>query len=217
MKQSHFTLIAVLLMAVAFITVALLNNSGEQQQSQVERMPDINETLIKAHSVRAGNPAAKVTIVEFMDPACGTCARFHPFVKRLMKQNTGKINLVVRYLPFHKGSDQMVAILEAARKQDKFWEVLELMFATQKQWTVNHVAQPEVFWGFIDEVEVDKARIEQDMKDPTIAKIIQQDLADGRQLGADKTPTFFVNGKPLPSFGFEQLQTLVESEVRANY
>jgi protein-disulfide isomerase len=55
------------------------------------------------------------------------------------------------------------------------------------------------------------------MDGPAIMKIIQQDLGDARLLGADKTPTFFVNGKPLPSFGFEQLQTLVDSEVNANY
>ena len=55
------------------------------------------------------------------------------------------------------------------------------------------------------------------MSDPAIMNIIQQDLADGKLLGADKTPSFFVNGKPLPSFGFKQLQTLVDTEVSANY
>ncbi len=216
MKQSHFTLIALLLMLAAFSTVALFYNA-EQEQVQTERTSTNSEALIKDYSVKAGNPAAKVTIVEFMDPACGTCAQFHPFVKQLMQQYSGKINLVVRYLPFHQGSDKMVGMLEAARNQDKFWEVLELMFATQSQWTINHVAQPEIFLGFIEQSGVDVARIKQEMNDPAAIKIMQQDLADGQLLGADKTPSFFVNGKPLPSFGFKQLQTLVDAEVSANY
>lgn len=216
MKQIHFTLIALLLLVVAFVILALFYNSG-QEQALSQRAVDNSAALIKDYSVKAGNPAAKVTLVEFMDPACGTCAQFHPFVKQLLQQYSGKIRLVVRYLPFHQGSDQMVAILEAARKQDKFWEVLELMFATQSQWTVNHVAQPEVFLGFIERAGVDVIGIRQAMNDPTTIRIIQQDLADGELLGADKTPSFFVNGKPLPSFGYQQLQSLVDAEVSANY
>jgi len=216
MKQSHFTLIAVLLMVVAFVAATMFHNSGEEKEMNA-RATNNSAALIKDYSVKAGNPDAKVTLVEFMDPACGTCAKFHPFVKQLMQQQAGKMNLVIRYLPFHQGSDRMVAMLEAARKQDKFWEVLELMFATQAQWTINHVAQPDVFMGFIDRAGVDVARIKQDMNDPEIMKIIQQDMADGKLLGADKTPSFFVNGKPLPSFGYQQLQTLIESEVSANY
>lgn len=216
MKQSHFTLIALLLMVIAFVAAALFHNAGEGQM-QNERASNHNAALIKDHSVKVGNPAAKVTIVEFMDPACETCAQFHPFVKQLMQHYSGKINLVIRYLPFHQGSDQMVAMLEAARKQDKFWEVLELMFATQSQWVLNHKAQPARFLNIIAQSGVDVARIKQEMNDRTIQKIIQQDLADGRLLGADKTPSFFVNGKPLPSFGFKQLQTLVDTEVSINY
>ncbi len=179
MKQSHFTLIAILLMVVAFIAAAMFHNSGEEKAIN-ERVSNNSAALIKDYSVKAGNPDAKVTLVEFLDPACGTCAQFHPLVKQLMQQHEGKMNLVIRYLPFHQGSDTMVAMLEAARQQDKFWEVLELMFATQPQWTINHVAQPDVFMGLIDRAGVDVARIKQDMKNPDIAKIIQQDMADGQ-------------------------------------
>jgi protein-disulfide isomerase len=55
------------------------------------------------------------------------------------------------------------------------------------------------------------------MNDPEIVKLIQQDLADAKTLNVRKTPGFFVNGKPLPSFGYKQLQKLVESEIKKNY
>jgi len=216
MKQSHFTIIALLLMAVAF-TAATFFYNAEQSQMQNERTQQHSEALIRDHSVKAGNPAAKVTIVEFMDPACETCAQFHPFVKQLMNNHSGKINLVIRYAPFHQGSDKMVAILEAARKQDKFWQVLELMFNSQAQWASHHKPQPDLFWNVLERSGFDVARLRQDITNPAIMKVIEQDLADGRLLGADKTPTFFVNGKPLPSFGAEQLRTLVNAEVSANY
>jgi protein-disulfide isomerase len=55
------------------------------------------------------------------------------------------------------------------------------------------------------------------MNDPEIARIIEQDLADAKTLNVQKTPGFFANGKPLQEFGYQQLQQLVESEIRANY
>jgi len=210
MKQSHFTIAALVLLIGAFIVAAIFHNA--QQGTQDE------ELLIRSHSVTAGNADAKVTLVEFFDPACGTCRQFHPFVKKLMQENPGKIKLVLRYAPFHKNSDQMVAILEAAQQQNRFWETLEVMFNTQDEWTVNHEAKPERFWNYLATTNlVDMDRLSKDIKSPAIQQVIQQDLADGRKVGADKTPTFFVNGKPLPSFGYEQLQTLVEAEVAANY
>lgn len=216
MKQSHITLVALAIMVAAFTIAALFHNSG-QEKSQLDRVAKNSAILVRDYSIIAGNPAAKVTLVEFMDPACGTCAQFFPFVEKMMQENSGKLKLVVRYLPFHQGSDRMVAILEAARKQDKFWEVLELMFATQSQWTLNHVAQPDVFMGLIEKTGINMFRLRHDMDDPAIQQIIEQELADGQQLGADKTPSFFVNGRPLPSFGYRQLQTLVDEEIQANY
>jgi len=216
MKQNHYVIIAVLLMALAFLMAGYLYNS-QQVKTQAQLVNENREALIKPHSPRTGHPDAKVTIVEFMDPACETCRQFHPFVKELMKTHSGKVNLVIRYAPFHPGSDYMVKILEAAKKQGKFWNVLDLMFETQADWASHHTPKPDVFWGYMKGYGFDVAKLKKEMDNPAIEKNIMQDLADGQLLGANKTPTFFVNGKPLPSFGYEQLKTLVENEVAENY
>lgn len=216
MKQNHFTLIALGLMGLAFVLAALFYNT-EKSQVINERAAKHSDALIKPYSPSTGNPEAKVTIVEFMDPACGTCRDFHPFVKELLDTYEGKVNLVIRYSPFHQGSDEMVAILEASRKQNKFGEILDLMFETQSQWTENHQAKPVIFWGILGNSGFDIKRLREDMNDPNILRVIQQDLNDGKLVGATKTPTFFVNGKPLASFGYDQLRNLVKSEVAAQY
>jgi protein-disulfide isomerase len=174
-------------------------------------------TFVREHSQTLGSDDAKVYLVEFSDPACETCSKFHPFVKKLMKDNPDKIKLVVRYAPFHDGSDYMVKILEAARKQGKYWETLEVMFKTQLYWASHHNPQPQLIWKYLQRAGLDLEKIRSDMNDPQIAKIIQQDLADAKTLNVKKTPGFFVNGKPLPSFGYKQLQELVESEINKYY
>ncbi len=216
MKKNYIVIIAIAVMGLVFALAAYLYNA-QQVENKNQLAQQYADALIPAHAIKKGDPNAKVTIVEFLDPACHTCKQFHPIIKDLMKKYPNKINFVVRYAPLHPGSDQMVAILEAARKQGQFWNVLELMFESQQYWTVNHVAKPELFWGFLKGYGFNVDRISQDMRDPAIAKIIQQDLADGQRLGATKTPTFFVNGKPLPSFGYQQFMDLVQSELAANY
>lgn len=218
MKQSHYTIIALVLIAVAFALVAFFYKSQQGEQAS-QKLSQHREALVRQHSMQAGSAEARVTLVEFFDPACGTCAQFHPLVKELMAQHDGKLKLVVRYAPLHPGSDRMVALLEAARLQGQFWEMLEFMYVTQTMWTVNHVADADRFLEILATANapLDLARLRSDMDSPEIAQMIRQDVSDGQQLGATKTPTFFVNGKPLPSFGYEQLTALVAAEIAASY
>ena len=216
MKKNHLVIATVVVMSLLFVLAAYFYNSQKMETSTRLATQHAN-ALVPFHAIQKGNPKAKVTIVEFLDPACGTCKQFHPVIKDLLKQHPDKLKVVVRYAPLHHGSDQMIAILEAARNQKQFWNVLDLMFESQEYWAVNHQAKPELFLPFLEGYGFDVARIKQDMQNPKITTIIEQDLADGKLLGATKTPTFFVNGKPLSSFGYEQLMTLVQSELAANY
>lgn len=169
--------------------------------------------LVRAHSPVFGNANAPVHIVEFLDPACGTCRDFYPFVKELMAAHPGQIKVSVRYAPFHRGSDQVVKVLEAARKQGQFNQALEALFATQSVWVQNHVAQVDLVWGPLGNLGLDMARLRTDMNLPEVAQVVQQDLADANTLGVAMTPEFFVNGKPLPKFGFDDLKKLVEDAL----
>lgn len=119
----------------------------------------------------------------------------------------------LRYAPFHPGVDQVIALVEAARRQGRFWPALEALLATQDRWTPNHRPDVEQARRVLAGIGFDMARLAADAADPAIAALIAQDAADARKLGVDKTPEFFVNGRPLPSFGLKQLETLVGAEL----
>jgi len=160
---------------------------------------------------------AKVTIVEFLDPACGTCRDFYPLVKQFIDQYPGKVRVMVRYAPLHNGSDQVVKMLEAAHRQDKFWQALELLFSTQDRWVSNHQSQPMRARGVLNNLDVDQDRLNIDMGSSGVLQVIQQDIQDGQTLGIRATPEFFVNGRPMPSFGYKQLSQLVSEAVAEAY
>jgi protein-disulfide isomerase len=131
----------------------------------------------------------------------------------MMAANPDRIRLVLRYAPFHHGSDEVVAVLEAARKQGKFWPVLEALLAAQADWAPHHTAQMALVWKHLEGLGLNLGQMRVDMVAPEIARVIALDLDDARVLNVSKTPEFFVNGKPLPTFGYEPLKALVDEAL----
>jgi len=216
MKKQVIVLISLVCLILLFVLGVNLYKS--QRAKKYEFMAQENaSTFVRDYSQTLGSDDAKVYLVKFSDPACETCSAFHPFVKKLMAANQGKIKLVIRYAPFHDGADYFVKILEAAKRQGKYWETFDIMYKTQRYWASHHNPQPQRIWQFLPSAGLNLDKIKNDMNDPEITKIIQQDLADAKALNVRKTPGFFVNGKSLPSFGYKQLQDLVESEIKEMY
>jgi len=214
-RRGLFIAVAVAMVAV-FVAATLVYRSGKEQSAQQVAATHAAE-LASAHSPSFGLADAKVHIVEFLDPACETCAVFYPEVKKLMAQNPGRIRLSLRHVPFHQGSEHVVRILEAARGQQKYPQALEAAFAAQDRWTVNHVVYPERLWPALEGTGLDLDRIRAEMNSPEIAARMERDMADARALNVTKTPEYFVNGRPLPRFGLVELQLLVRDELQRAY
>ena len=216
MKKNMIIVATAILFIVIFIVAAAIYNNQKDKELSSASLEKI-EHMQRDYSPIMGPLDAKVTIVEFFDPACGTCSAFYPFVKKLMKDNPGKVNLVLRYLPLHQNSDVIVKIFEAARLQNRFWETLERAYQTRDAWIEHHVSRPDKFWVQLGGLGLDMEKLNEDAQSAEIARRVNQDMLDAKQLKVSKTPGFFVNGKPLVHFGYQQLQQLVESEIAANY
>ncbi len=216
MKKQHIAIVGGSGLVLLFLFAGFLYKT--QRADEIAAMAKNNAPpLVRGYSQSMGPVDAKVVVVEFFDPGCETCRVLAPHVKGLLASHAGKVRLVLRYAPFHQGADTMVKILEAARRQDKYWETLQVMFDAQPHWASHHHPQPDKIWRFLPSAGLNIEAIRNEMEDPEILEIIRQDIADAEALGVRKTPEFFVNGKPLPSFGFPQLKALVEAEIAANY
>lgn len=214
MKQKTIFLAAIVLFAALFAAAVQMYRSQQAQQA-AQRAAQNMQLLARSHAPSLGPVGARVHIVEFLDPACETCAAFYPLVKKMMAANPADIRLTVRYAPFHQGSDQVVMALEASRRQGKYWQALEALLGFQGAWVQNHRARPDLIWPPLARAGLDVERLKADMQAPEIARVVAQDLADAKALNVTKTPEYFVNGRPLPSFGFEQLRDLVQEQLFA--
>jgi protein-disulfide isomerase len=200
---------------IGIIFIAAVGVYKSQQPSTIasDKLP----ALERIDAPSKGGKQAKVTIVEFFDPACGTCSQFYPLINNLVKKYQGKVNVVMRYAPLHKGSDDVVKMLEAAHLQGQFWPALELLFANQQRWVEHHVSNPSSALAGIKTLNVDQEQLDKDWQSSKIEKIVAQDILDGQTLKVRATPQFFVNGKPLVVFGYEELVNLVEEAVAQAY
>jgi len=206
--------VVVLLLALVAATVLYKNEDTQSSQSQDAAR---RAALASDHSPALGDPGARVHIVEFLDPACGTCAVFFPMVKQWMAQEPDKIRLSIRHVAFHSGSDYAVRLLEASRKQDKYWQTLEALLASQHRWVTNHVVQPDRVVPAVAGVGLNMDQLMADMTAAEVTQRIEQDSRDAVVLKVSATPEYFVNGRPLPSFGQQQLLSLVREELQKVY
>lgn len=169
--------------------------------------------LVRPHSPVIGPADAPVTIVEFFDPSCEACRAFYPIVKQILAAHPQDVRLVLRYTPFHQGSEEAVRILETARMQGVFESVLEAVLASQPEW--HDDPQIQAAWAAAEAAGLDVEKAREAMLAPEITAILNQDVADVEAAGVTGTPTFFVNGNRLQTLGAQQLNELVRSEVDA--
>ncbi|MCP4047005.1 MAG: thioredoxin domain-containing protein, partial [Gammaproteobacteria bacterium] len=206
-KTIFIAVAGILVLAFLMATMIYRNYQATVQDGATSQ----NQAIVERQGAATKGPAdAKVTVVEFLDPACGTCRDFLPYVKQLISQYPGQVRVMVRYAPLHPGSDQVVKMLEAAHQQGKFWQALEILFNNQDRWVINHNSQPMRALNILNSLDIDQEKLAADMNRPEIAQTVEQDVQDGQTLNVRATPEFFVNGRPLPSFGIAQLNQLVK-------
>lgn len=205
--------IAVSGLAVAGFALAAAVYERPKSQTAPNVVAQESNTLVRPYSPVIGRVDAPVTIVEFFDPACEACRAFYPIVKRIIAQAPNDVRLVLRYAAFHKGSDEVVKMLEAARVQGVFLPVLDAVIAAQPDWADHGRPQISKAWAAAAYAGLNVEAAQKAILTPEMSVALNQDSVDVRSVGVRQTPTFFVNGKPLLVFGAQQLQDLVRSEI----
>ncbi|TXH58111.1 MAG: disulfide bond formation protein DsbA [Burkholderiaceae bacterium] len=213
MNQRKLAVLGILATLVVVFVAGLFAYQQHRRQATDEGAAAAGDRLVRMHSSVLGPQNAPVTIVEFFDPACETCRAIYPFIKEIMARHPQDVRLVIRYAPFHPGSDQVVKLLEAAKRQGRYLLVLEAVLQAQPLWADHASPRVDLAYQAAERAGLDMARARQDIDDPAMAALLRQDVEDLKALQVRATPTFFVNGRSLSSFGPDPLAQLVAEEV----
>jgi protein-disulfide isomerase len=135
-------------------------------------------------------------------------------VKQILFVHPDDVRVVVRYAAFHQGSDEAIRVLEAARKQGKFDEVLTALFDRQEEWAAHGAPKPDMAWQIARDSGLDLSRARSVARAASTDALLSQEAEDIVALKVERTPTFFVNGRPLTQFGPQPLFDAVAAEIQ---
>lgn len=182
-KRAIIIVLAIIVAVVGFLLLTDPKDGGAGTPSE--------------HKTGAGTTG--VTLVEYGDFQCPACGQFFPIVQQVKAHYGDQITFQFRNFPLesiHKNARAAARAAEAASKQNKFWEMHDMLYETQTQWqdTSNPVS---LFEGFAEKLGLDKSKFSEDYKSSEVSGTISADLQAGKNLGVSSTPTFFLNGQKL--------------------
>lgn len=208
MKKNIIFLVAVIAV-VAGIFAFMRSQYREQKQDVVNTQA--SEHLLRDNHPSIGDPAAKVTLIEFLDPECEACAAVDPTIKGLVKEFDGQVYYVVRYMPLHKNSMLAAAALEETRVSGKYFQALSTLFYAQPQWASHHDPKPELIAVILKKLDIDIMDIKPSDLIEKHRAHIERDQADGKALGVMGTPTLFINGQIVDDMSYQGLKARIQS------
>jgi protein-disulfide isomerase len=148
-----------------------------------------------------GKADAKVTLVEYGDLQCPSCALYHPMVSELLEGSPDLVKLEFHHFPLvqiHKNAFPAALAAEAAAEQGRFWEMVDLLFGAQKEWSNKPTPQAEEdFLVMAQKLGLDSNRFMQSMRAPETRDRVMADVNRGLAAQVQGTPSFFVNGRPI--------------------
>jgi protein-disulfide isomerase len=192
-KYRPFLIIA-LVLAIAIIGAMLLIRSSWKQS--LDGPIPTPQSVSKTQAIPA---QVVVTLEEFGDYQCPPCGELHPILKQLKQESGPNLNFVFRNLPLttiHKNSLVAAQAAEAARMQNRFWEMHDLLYENQELWG-DDVNPRTIFLKWAADLGLDTARFVEDLEGKQVKLRIAADEASAAELGINGTPTVLINGRQL--------------------
>lgn len=146
-----------------------------------------------------GSPTATVTVEEFADYQCPTCAVQHPKMREITGLYGNRIKYIFRSFPLtqiHKNAYEAAVAAEAAGLQGKFWAMQDQLFNNQQTWANSSEAR-KIFEEYAQKIGLDSGRFQSDVAGLPAKTRVNKDLerAAGAKVGG--TPTIYINGNKL--------------------
>ena len=202
-RQRLWLLVGVVVAAAVVVGALALASGGDDGPqglgggSSLQGQAEVNRLFagMPQQGIVVGDPAAPVTLVEFVDLQCPFCAQFArselpQLVRRYVRP--GKAKLELRVLTF-LGEDSLRAgqVAAAAAEQDLGWQFADLFFANQGPENSGYVTDEFLreIAGGVDGLDADKALA--DANGAVAAGQLRRATAAAEMLGVNSTPSFY--------------------------
>jgi protein-disulfide isomerase len=161
-----------------------------------------------------------VTIDEYGDYQCPPCGALHPIIKTLKGEYGDRIQFAFHHFPLtqlHSHALEASSAAAAAGLQGKFWEMHNMLYEKQSEWSEVGDFRPIVL-EFARKIGLDLPRFTRDIDGIQVVTVIREDMQLGALLGVSGTPTVFINGQLIHSdnFSTEGLRKEINKRLSVN-
>ncbi len=170
---------------------------------------------------QAGSPNASVTLEEFADFQCGSCASAHPAMNEIKSIYGSRIRFIFRnyplQIPAHDKAYDAAVAAEAAGMQGKFWDMQNLLFSNQQSWTAAPTYK-QMWKEYATRIGLNVEKWENDMLGMAAKGRVDEDLRRGKALNVNSTPTLYINNAPVTfaEMKVDSLKKLIDAELAKN-
>lgn len=203
---------AILLVVVAFGAIVYFGQSPEDARDY--SLDDVGEF----EQVK-GNTEAEIVLIEYSDFECPACASQYPMVEQLLEEFEEDILFVYRHFPLrqiHQNAEPAAVAAEAAGRQEKFWEMHDMLFERQQEWAGQRNVE-DMFISYAEDIGLNAEQFEEDMSDRDLLQKVRQDQASGSRASISGTPTFFLNGQRIQNpRNYEEFRELITQALQDN-
>lgn len=193
-KEAKILIAIAAVVLIGGVLLAIYANPRPQEAGK----PVDEKSLVRDTSHMTGKVGAKVTVVEFGDYQCPGCGAAYPIMKEVLKQygSNENFNFVFRNFPLesiHPNARVGAEAAEAAAAQGKFWEMHDMLYEKQSDWTTSDDPVSK-FVTYASAIGADPDKLKQSVSQHLSTDVIDSDLKDGNSVQVQGTPTFFING-----------------------
>lgn len=190
--MSNRFLIIMGILVLGFVGFLVFQNRGEDTSSNGDQAVQASE-----HTLGAGT--GNVTLVEYGDFQCPSCASYFPVLESVKEKYGDRITFQFRHFPLtqiHQNAMAAHRAAEAAAKQDKFWEMHDLLYERQNLWAQSNNAAA-IMEDYATELALNVEQFKSDFASAEVNATINADIAAGNEFGISGTPSFVLNGEKI--------------------
>jgi len=128
----------------------------------------------------------------------------------VLEQNPENVKIVFKNFPLnmHRFSATAALAAAAAQKQGKFWQYHDLIFENYRDLSL------EKFTDFAKQLNLNMPQFQKDMAGDETKRQVTRDFQEGRKLKVTGTPTIFINGRLLRKRSLENIQKIINEELK---
>jgi protein-disulfide isomerase len=216
MNKTDKTRVIVYIGLTIAILVLIVMVAKRDRTAQTPDSTELSRTEVTSEDNIKGNPQAEITLIEYSDFQCPACKAYAPIIAELSKLYKQNLRIIYRHFPLttiHRNAYPASQASEAASLQGKFWEMHDVIFENQSEWSsATDVAS--IFRGYAERLGLDLDKFTSDYGRSGVIDRVRRDMDTGTALRINSTPSFFLNGEKIENAsGLDTFRSLIDPLV----